>query len=123
MPEKVDDEGPVLERMHHKFTTLNGLRLAGKHHDISVSDAHPIPPTWLRTIDRQPVDPARLTTTVGLAYATPFSGNTRVTIALVGLTIAYIVADRMKFSQYRESLREDLDADTEHESDAENHSA
>lgn len=43
-------------------------------------------------------------TTVGLAYAAPFSGDIRVTIALVGLTIAHVVADRMKRSQYRESV-------------------
>src|SRR5690606_1835247 len=33
-----DDEGPVLERLHREFIPENGLRLAGKHHEIYLSD-------------------------------------------------------------------------------------
>lgn len=42
--------------------------------------------------------------TVGLAYASPFSGDIRVTIALVGLALAFFVADRMKMRAYRERV-------------------
>jgi hypothetical protein len=56
-----DDEGPVLERMHHEVIPHHGLRLAGKHHEIYLSDARKVAPEKLRAILRQPVahPPAR----------------------------------------------------------------
>lgn len=45
--------------------------------------------------------------TVGLAYGSPFSGDIRVTIALIGLTLAVVVADRMKMRAYRERTYQD----------------
>lgn len=50
-----DDEGPVIERMHHEFVPENGLRLTGKHHEIYLSDFRKVAPEKLRTILRQPV--------------------------------------------------------------------
>lgn len=50
-----DDEGPVLERLHHEFIPENGLRLAGKHHEIYLSDPRRTAPEKLRTVLRQPV--------------------------------------------------------------------
>ncbi|WP_336659635.1 GyrI-like domain-containing protein [Leucobacter sp. USHLN153] len=50
-----DDEGPVLERMHDEFMPANGLRFAGKHHEIYLSDPRRTAPDRLRTILRQPV--------------------------------------------------------------------
>lgn len=50
-----DDEGPVLERLHHEFAPANGLRLTGTHHEIYLSDARRTAPPRLRTILRQPV--------------------------------------------------------------------
>jgi len=53
-----DDEGPVLERMHHEFIPAHGLRMTGKHHEIYLSDVRRVEPSRLRTILRQPVLPA-----------------------------------------------------------------
>lgn len=53
-----DDEGPVLERMHHGFIPENGLRLDGTHHEIYLSDVRRVAPEKLRTLLRQPVRPA-----------------------------------------------------------------
>ena len=53
-----DAEGPVLERLHHDVVPDNGLRLRGKHHEIYLSDARRNAPEKLRTILRQPVEPA-----------------------------------------------------------------
>ncbi|WP_029144453.1 GyrI-like domain-containing protein [Microbacterium luticocti] len=50
-----DDEGPVLERMHHDFIPANGLRPNGKHHEIYLSDVRKTAPEKLRTVLRQPV--------------------------------------------------------------------
>jgi hypothetical protein len=50
-----DDEAEVLARMHDEFIPANGLRMAGKHHEIYLSDARKVPPDKLRTILRQPV--------------------------------------------------------------------
>ena len=50
-----DDEGPVLERMHHEYLPANGLELAGKHHEIYLGDPRRTAPEKLRTILRQPV--------------------------------------------------------------------
>ncbi|MFJ3956724.1 GyrI-like domain-containing protein [Arthrobacter sp. NPDC090010] len=53
-----DDEGPVLQRMHHEFIPGNGFQLSGKHHEIYLSDARKVSPEKLRTILRQPVQRA-----------------------------------------------------------------
>ena len=50
-----DDEGPVLERMHHEFIPQHGLRMSGRHHEIYLSDARRVEPAKRRTILRQPV--------------------------------------------------------------------
>ncbi len=50
-----DDEGPVLERMHHEFIPQRGLRMTGRHHEIYLSDARRVEPAKRRTILRQPV--------------------------------------------------------------------
>ena len=50
-----DDEGPVLQRMHHGFIPENGLQMNGKHHEIYLSDARRVAPEKLRTVLRQPV--------------------------------------------------------------------
>lgn len=50
-----DDEAPVLAAMHQQFIPEHGLRLAGKHHEIYLSDARRTPAARLRTILRQPV--------------------------------------------------------------------
>ncbi|GAA1754248.1 GyrI-like domain-containing protein [Streptomonospora arabica] len=53
-----DDEADVLARMHHEFIPDNGLRMAGTHHEIYLSDLRKAAPEKLRTILRQPVDTA-----------------------------------------------------------------
>lgn len=50
-----DDEAPVLAEMHHAFIPRAGLQLAGRHHEIYLSDPRRMPPAKLRTILRQPV--------------------------------------------------------------------
>lgn len=50
-----DAEGPVLERMHEEFVPENGLRLAGRHHEIYFGDFRKTAPEKLRTLLRQPV--------------------------------------------------------------------
>lgn len=50
-----DDEGAVLERLHHEFVPAHGLTLAGKHHEIYFSDFRKVAPERLRTLLRQPV--------------------------------------------------------------------
>ncbi|MEH3033986.1 MAG: GyrI-like domain-containing protein [Aeromicrobium erythreum] len=50
-----DDEGPVLARMHDEIVTTHGLRLAGRHHEIYLSDVRRTAPERRRTILRQPV--------------------------------------------------------------------
>jgi hypothetical protein len=50
-----DDEGPVLAAMHDEFIPAAGLRLAGRHHEIYLSDPRRVGPARLRTILRQPV--------------------------------------------------------------------
>ncbi len=52
-----DEEGPVLERMHHEIIPARGLRMVGKHHEIYLSDLRRTAPEKLRTILRQPVEP------------------------------------------------------------------
>lgn len=53
-----DDEGPVLEELHHGFIPAHGFRMTGRHHEIYLSDIRRTDPAKLRTILRQPVEPA-----------------------------------------------------------------
>jgi len=53
-----DHEADVLARMHRGFVPDNGLRMAGKHHEIYLSDFRKVAPEKLRTVLRQPVAPA-----------------------------------------------------------------
>ncbi len=53
-----DDEAPVLAEMHHEFIPRAGLKMAGRHHEIYLSDPRRMQPSKLRTILRQPVVPA-----------------------------------------------------------------
>ncbi len=50
-----DDEGPVLEEMHHRFIPEQSLAMTGRHHEIYLSDPRRAAPERLRTILRQPV--------------------------------------------------------------------
>lgn len=50
-----DDEGPVLERLHHEFLPAHGLRPTGRHHEVYLGDPRRVAPERLRTILRQPV--------------------------------------------------------------------
>lgn len=50
-----DDEADVLARMHHEFIPGQGLRMAGVHHEIYLSDFRRVAPDKRRTILRQPV--------------------------------------------------------------------
>ena len=50
-----DDEGPVLDELHHRFIPENGLVMTGRHHEIYLSDARRVVPAKRRTILRQPV--------------------------------------------------------------------
>lgn len=54
-----DDEGPVLETMHHDVIPARGLQLRGKHHEIYLNDPRRTAPAGLKTILRQPVTDAR----------------------------------------------------------------
>lgn len=49
-----DEEGPTIARLH-EFAAAEGYALAGRHHEIYLSDARRTDPTKLRTILRQPV--------------------------------------------------------------------
>ena len=53
-----DDEGSVLDTMHHEVIPARGLRMTGKHHEIYLSDIRRTDPAKLRTILRQPVEDA-----------------------------------------------------------------
>lgn len=50
-----DDEADVLARLHHEYLPANGLRMAGNHHEIYLSDFRRVAPDRQRTILRQPV--------------------------------------------------------------------
>ena len=52
-----DDEGPVIQRMHG-FAARQGFALRGKHHEIYLGDPRKVEAARLRTVLRQPVDPA-----------------------------------------------------------------
>jgi hypothetical protein len=47
------DEAPVIENLH-RFIHDSGFSLAGKHHEIYLSDPRKADPAKLRTIIRQP---------------------------------------------------------------------
>jgi hypothetical protein len=49
-----DEEGPAIERLHG-FIAEQGLELAGKHHEIYLSDPRRAKPETMRTVLRQPV--------------------------------------------------------------------
>lgn len=53
-----DDEGPALAEMHDEVIPSRSLRMRGRHHEIYLSDARRTAPERLRTILRQPVEPA-----------------------------------------------------------------
>ncbi|WP_304450638.1 GyrI-like domain-containing protein [Nocardiopsis sp. YSL2] len=53
-----DDEADVLARMHHEYLPEQGLRMAGRHHEIYLGDVRRAAPEKLRTILRQPVTDA-----------------------------------------------------------------
>ncbi len=48
------DEGPTIERVH-AFIAGRGARLAGKHHEIYLSDVRRAAPSKWRTVIRQPM--------------------------------------------------------------------
>jgi hypothetical protein len=50
-----DDEAGVLTQWHQEFIPGHGLRMAGKHHEIYLSDFRRVAPEKRRTILRQPV--------------------------------------------------------------------
>jgi len=50
-----DDETDVLAHLHHDVIPGHGLRLAGTHHEIYLSDFRRVAPGKRRTILRQPV--------------------------------------------------------------------
>ena len=50
-----DEEGPVLERLHHEFMPKHQLQFNGKHHEIYLGDPRRAAPEKLKTILRQPV--------------------------------------------------------------------
>ncbi|APX32185.1 hypothetical protein BH708_04975 [Brachybacterium sp. P6-10-X1] len=50
-----EQEGPVLETMHHEEIPARGLALRGTHHEIYLGDPRRAAPEKLRTILRQPV--------------------------------------------------------------------
>jgi len=53
-----DDEAHLLAYLHNDFIPDNGLRMAGRHHEIYLSDFRKVAPEKRRTILRQPVAPA-----------------------------------------------------------------
>lgn len=50
-----DDETAILATMHDEFIPNAGLTMAGRHHEIYLSDFRKVEPAKLRTILRQPV--------------------------------------------------------------------
>ena len=55
-----DDEGPTLQRMHDESIPQSGYEMAGKHHEIYLSDPRKVAPEKLRTVLRQPVRSAEV---------------------------------------------------------------
>ena len=54
-----DAEADVLARLHQEVIPAHGFTLAGKHHEIYLSDVRRTAPHRLRTILRQPVTGGR----------------------------------------------------------------
>ena len=52
------EEAPTVERLHD-FIRSEGCRPRGKHHEIYLSDARRVAPARLKTIVRQPAQPAK----------------------------------------------------------------
>ncbi|MEO7348801.1 MAG: GyrI-like domain-containing protein [Terrimesophilobacter sp.] len=52
-----DDEGPILDKLHHEYLPANGLVPTLDHHEIYLSDPRRTAPEKLKTILRQPVAP------------------------------------------------------------------
>jgi hypothetical protein len=50
-------EGPLLADLHVNVLPAQGLREAGKHHEIYLSDPRRVAPEKLKTVLRQPVQP------------------------------------------------------------------
>ncbi|WP_155368191.1 GyrI-like domain-containing protein [Catellatospora vulcania] len=50
-----DDEGPTLDRLHHRYLPEHGLTFNGDHHEVYLSDVRRTEPAKLKTILRQPV--------------------------------------------------------------------
>ncbi|MFG1869274.1 GyrI-like domain-containing protein [Micromonospora arborensis] len=50
-----DEEADVLARLHQEFIPGHGLRMAGTHHEIYLSDFRKVAPDKRRTILRQPI--------------------------------------------------------------------
>ncbi len=50
-----DNEADLLRQLHHEIIPGRGLRMAGKHHEIYLSDFRRSGPEKQRTILRQPV--------------------------------------------------------------------
>lgn len=53
-----DDEGPILAELHDEYLPDHGLTFNGDHHEIYLSDPRRTEPSKLKTILRQPVQPA-----------------------------------------------------------------
>jgi hypothetical protein len=53
-----DDETPALARLHGTVLPSRGLRERGKHHEVYLGDPRRAAPEKLRTVLRQPVEPA-----------------------------------------------------------------
>ena len=51
-----DDEGPILEQMHHQYIPENGYQMRGIHHEIYLGDPRKTAPEKLKTILRQPIE-------------------------------------------------------------------
>ena len=51
-----DDEGPILDQLHHEFIPNNNFRMRGIHHEIYLSDPRKVASEKLKTILRQPVE-------------------------------------------------------------------
>lgn len=49
------DEAPTLAKLHHEFIPAQGFEMAGKHHEIYLSDPSRTAPEKLKTVLRQPV--------------------------------------------------------------------
>ncbi|GAB3651232.1 GyrI-like domain-containing protein [Glycomyces tarimensis] len=53
-----DDEAPALAELHERYLPSLGLRPRGLHHEIYLGDPRKSAPERLRTVLRQPVEPA-----------------------------------------------------------------